>query len=202
MSTEQPLKSARSEIDCEDDLQAWIERGMESNGWTVLREVTARHSNYRADIVAKRKDIGPIGIECKYVTGGPTVASKAASQICNRYASEKFFQWDIDMWAVCLFGRAHRPQELKPDRSEYEKERHYENRRTTERVKIYTVQRMLNGLGIGYVNASANKICLEFAPSTPELRIPLFTVGDDFRDDYIKTNVEKIQNLIDDRRPV
>jgi Holliday junction resolvase len=188
MSTEQPLKSARGEIDCEDDLQAWIERGMESNGWTVLREVKARNSNYRADIVAKHKDIGVIGIECKHVTGGSIVAGEATRQIIEKYAGKKFFQWEVDAWGVCLFGREYRPKNMILDRRQREARR-----------QIATTKRILNGLGIGYVTTAEDWIMMQFLPSGRSVHIPLFGVDSDIETEEVDFN--RIMELINERRP-
>jgi len=196
------LLQNRTKIECEDDLQSWMERGMESNGWTALREVTARHSDCRADIVAKKDGIATVGIECKYVTGGPVVAAEAARQIFNKYSSEKFFQWDIDIWGVCLFGREFRPMSMKMDKEDYDKDRSYHVSKTTDRVKSFTIQRMLNGLGVGMIDPSHDLVCMEFAPNNPECRIPLFAVDGGFKDSYIKTDLDRIRGMIEERRPV
>ena len=188
MSVQPSLEQARDEIDCEDDLQAWMERGMESNGWTVLREVKARNSNYRADIVAKHEDIGVVGIECKYVTGGSIVAGHASRQIIEKYAGKKFFQWNVDAWGVCLFGREYRPKQMV-----------YEKRQREARRQIATTKRILNGLGIGYVTTDNDWLMMQFLPSGRDVHIPLFGVDSDLETEGVDT--DRIRELIDERRP-
>ena len=201
MNTQKTLKQAREEIDCEDDLQAWMERGMESNGWTVLREVTARHKNVRADIIAKHDEIGAIGIECKYVTGGPVVAGHAASQVCNNYAGEKFFQWDIDAWGICLFGASFEPRSMI-DKGEFDNEEHYLNCIRTKRNVAYTTQRVVNGLGIGFVTTNKDRLVMQFLPTGRENHIPLFSVDNSIPPDYFReSDIERISKLVKSRRP-
>ena len=182
------LEESRTQIDCEDDLQAWIKAGMESNGWTVLREVKARNSNYRADIVAQQDEIGTVGIECKYVSGGPIVAAEAGRQIISKYASEKFFQWQVDVWGVCLFGRSFKPKEMLQ-----------KHERESSKTEIYTTKRILNGFGIGYVTTNEDWVMMQFLPSGRSVHIPLF--GVDTEIGFEGVDFDRIRELIDERRP-
>jgi len=201
MNTQKTLKQAREEIDCEDDLQAWMERGMESNGWTVLREVTARNNNVRADIIAKHDQIGAIGIECKYVTGGPIVAGAACRQICRRYANERFFQWDIDAWGICLFGGSYEPRSML-DKNSFDNEEHHRNKKRTDMVTVNTTKRIVNGIGIGFVTTERDRIVMQFLPTGRENHIPLFSVDNSIPPSHYRmSDIDRISNLVESRRP-
>lgn len=202
MSQPKTLEKIRSQIDCEDDLQSYMELGMEQNNWTVLREVSARHNNYRADIVAKRDDIGTVGIECKYVTGGPIVAAEAARQIFEKYSGEKFFQWDIDAWGVCLFGRTYVPDIMKRSIDDYEDETYYYEAKGRDRGEVAATQRILNGLGLGFATPHQDRVVMEFLPPDRAVRIPLFQVDGSMPDKYANyVDMDRIVELIDERRP-
>jgi len=188
------LAALRNEISSEDDLQHYIAAGMEQNGWTALREVTTAFGNHRADIIGHKDDIGTVGIECKYVTGGPIVAAEAARQIIDKYAGEKFINWRVDMWAVCLYGRAFRPASERPTESEH--------RRGLDRGTIYTSKRILNGLGIGFTTSYADRVQIEFLPSGQGVQIPLFQNDGEMPETYTENfDRTRVMELIDCRRP-
>lgn len=188
------LATLRSEISSEDDLQHYIAAGMEQNGWTALREVKTAFDSYRADIIGYKEDIGAIGIECKYVTGGPIVAAEAARQIIEKYASRKFVNWRVDMWGVCLYGRAFRPDDQKSLESEY--------RYGVDQGSISTAERILNGLGIGFTTAHSDRVSVQFLPSGRSVHIPLFQIDgnmpDTLTDDFDR---QRVLELITARRP-
>lgn len=197
-TTTDTLQRLKRDISCEDDLQQYLERGMESNGWTVLREVQPRNSDCRADIVASRDDIGWFGIECKYVTGGPVVAAKAARQVLNKYAGEKFLNRKVVAWGVCLYGN--RFSEATANRDDFEDAVNYENYCRTRRNQKYVTQRILNGLGIGWTTVASGRVLLEFLPSGPS-RVPLFQVDGDMPSRYAENvDMERIEQLVTDRR--
>lgn len=180
-------------IESESDLQQYIARGMEQNGWTALREVDTSFDDYTADIIGHRDDIGTIGIECKYVTGGPVVAAKAARQIVDKYAGQKFVKWHVDMWAVCLYGRAFRPREQRQTDSEW--------RNGFDKGTVSATQRILNGFGIGFTTVQQSRVFLEFLPSGGDVRIPLFQADGDMPAKYSeKFDRERALELIE-RRP-
>lgn len=192
------LRQKKSEISSEDELQEYLKWGMESNGWTVIREAKPRNSDYKADIIAGREDIGWIGIECKYVTGGPVVAGKAARQVFDKYADEKFINRKISAWGVCLYG--HRFSE--PNRVDFDEEHHYENAYNAYRHNVETTKRIMNGLGLGWTTVSQDRVFLEFLPSGSDLKVPLFKIGSDFRSKYSdETDMKRIEELATDRRP-
>ena len=188
------LSALRSDISSEDDLQHYIATGMEQNGWTALREVKTAFDNYRADIIGHKDCIGAIGIECKYVTGGPIVAAEAARQIIDKYAGRKFVNWRVDMWAVCLYGRAFKPADERNTDSEY--------RRGLDRGSISTSKRILNGLGVGFTTGYADRVNIEFLPSGRGVQIPLFQAEGDMPDRFSEQfDRQRVLELIDDRRP-
>jgi len=181
------------DISCEDDLQAYIAKGMDQNGWTAIREAKTAFDDYRADIIGHRDDIGTVGIECKYVTGGPVVVANAARQIINKYAGRKFLKWRADMWGVCLYGRAFQPSGTAPNNSAEQRRR---------RVEIYTSKRILNGLGIGFVTAHDSRVMMEFLPTGSDVKVPLFQVDGNTLDRYSEGfDRDRVLELIDDRRP-
>jgi len=180
------------EISSEDDLQAYIAEGMDQNGWTTIREAKTAFDDYRADIIGYRDDIGAVGIECKYVTGGPVVVAEAARQIINKYAGQKFLKWRVDMWGVCLYGRAFRPSTAKAgdtgQRCDYE--------------QIATSKRILNGLGIGFATAHDSRVMLEFLPTGSDVKIPLFHAEREITDRYSEDfDRQRVLELIKNRRP-
>jgi len=188
------LSKMRSGIGCEDDLQEYIATGMKRNGWTALREVNTSFNDYRADIIGHRNDIGTVGIECKYVTGGPIVAAEAARQIIERYAGEKFVKWRVDMWGVCLFGRAFSPSDNRDTDSRY--------RDGIDRGEIAACKRILNGLGIGFTTGYADRVMIEFLPSGGDVKIPLFQIDGEISPRYAeKFDRNRVLELIAERRP-
>jgi len=188
------LEALRCEISSEDDLQHYISTGMEQNGWTALREVKTAFDSYRADIIGHKDGIGPIGIECKYVSGGAIVAAEAARQIIDKYAGQKFVNWRVDMWAVCLYGRAFRPDVEKSTDSDY--------RRGLDKGSISTSKRILNGLGIGFTTGYANRVNVQFLPSVRGVQIPLFQTDGDMPDRFIEDfDRKRVLELILNRRP-
>jgi len=198
-TTTEALQRLKRDISSEDDLQQYLERGMESNGWTVLREVQPRNSDYRADIVAGRDDIGWFGIECKYVTGGPVVAAKAARQVLNKYAGEKFLNRKVVAWGVCLYG--HRFTENTADRDDFEDVADYRYHCAALRTQKSVTQRIMNGLGIGWTTVSSGRVMLEFLPSHAGTRVPLFQVDGNMPSRYAeKVDMERIEQLVTERR--
>jgi len=188
------LATLRSEISSEDDLQQYIAAGMEQNGWTALREVKTAFDNYRADIIGHKDGIGAIGIECKRVTGGPVVVAEAARQIIDKYAGRKFVNWRVDMWAVCLYGRAFRPADERPTESHC--------RHEVDKSVIYTSERILNGLGIGFTTAHSDRVSVQFLPSGRSVHIPLFQVDGDMPDTLTdEFDRQRVLELITERRP-
>ena len=198
-TTTETLQRLKRDISSEDDLQQYLERGMESNGWTVLREVQPRNSDYRADIVAGRDDIGWIGIECKFVTGGPVVAAKAARQVLNKYADEKFLNKKVVPWGICLYGQEY--SEFNRDIDEYPNERLYYGAKRKYGTHKHVTQRIINGLGLGWVSIEGSRVLLEFLPTGPEEQIPLFSIGRDMPDKYTeRLDMERIKELVTERR--
>jgi len=189
----------RAEIESEDDLQGYIATGMERNGWTALREVNTSFNNYRADIIGHREDIGTVGIECKYVTGGPVVAAEAARQVIDKYAGQKFLKWRVDMWGVCLYGRSFRPRE---DKSLSNDEADSDYRRGLDSGVIHASKRILNGLGIGFVTANSTRVLMEFLPSGNDVKIPLFQTNAEMPPRHLENFDEtRVLELIEERRP-
>ncbi len=194
------LQRLKNGIDCEEDLQEYLEAGMESNGWTVLREVKPKSSEYRADIVASRDDIGWVGIECKYVTGGPVVAAKAARQVFDKYADEKYLNTKVSAWGVCLYG--HRFAEHTRDRDYYDRDRYYYCEETRRSTYQSVTQRILNGFGLGWTTIVGDRVLLEFLPSEPSVTVPLFQIDGTLPDRYHdEVDMNRIEQFVKQRRP-
>lgn len=195
------------DIESEQELQDFLQRGMESNDWTVLREATVAtvdNSSYKADIVAQHDAIGWVGIECKYVTGGPVIAAKAARQIFEKYADKKFINHRVTAWGVCLYGN--RFKQPDPDADTFttadEYEAVYQKQRTRCRQIQATTQRILNGFGLGWVTITQSRILMEFLPSGADVQVPLFQTNGDIPqrrwDDF---DMDRVEELARERRP-
>ena len=188
------LATLRREISSEDDLQHYVAAGMEQNGWTALREVKTAFDSYRADIIGHKADVGAIGIECKYVTGGPIVAAEAVRQIIKKYAGRKFVNWRVDMWGVCLYGRAFRPV--------HQKSSEHERRHDADKATISTAERIINGLGIGFTTVHSDRVSVQFLPSGRSVHIPLFQVDGNMPDTLTdEFDRQRVLELITERRP-
>jgi len=188
-----PLNIEQKSINSEDDLQNYIEHGMESNGYTVIREIKPHYSNFRADIVAQHDSIGTVGIECKYVTGGPIVAAEAARQVIDKYAGQKFVNWKVDVWGICLFGRCFRPDSINKQISD--------RREIKDNSTVETTKRIMNGFGLGWVTAHDDRVVMEFLPSGRDVCIPLFHSDGENPEWFDKVDMERIESLVEDRRP-
>ena len=88
----------------EDDLQRWLAKQFDDNGWYVERELESQSSEGRADIVAKHDEYGWFGVETKFFdnTGGAAFAD-AHHQIVKKYRNERFLGEDILAWSVCAY---------------------------------------------------------------------------------------------------
>jgi len=169
-------------IESEKGYKNYLEKNMEREGWKVEREVKPDGSEVRADIIAKHRDIGRIGIECKYMTGGSTVIAEAFRQLENNYAGKTFGGQKIDAWGVGIYGRYFSYH--SPDVDDYDQEKWYHSAMGGRTARIGQAKRVINGLGVGWVTSHSNRVFLEFCPSGKEYYIPLFGLDENLTRKY------------------
>jgi len=190
------LANQRDSISSEDDLQEYLQSGMESSGWDVLREMSPDHRDTRADIIAKHTDVGWIGIECKHVTGGSVAAGNAARQVIKKYAGEKYLGIgiEIDMWGIALYGRHYSAERLQRD--DYDSDQFYHETWGLKRGTVSATERIINALGIGWVTVQHDRVLCQFLPSGRDVSVPLFWVNDEFEQTYYdELDTERISEL-------
>lgn len=192
--SEEGLRRIRDNISCEADYQRFLEIGMEQSGWDVIREMSPDHSDYQADIVAKQPDVGWVGIECKYMTGGPSIVGEAVKQVCEKYADRKYLGTRIDTWGIAMFGRAF--SHKGPQREDFERERWYTSRVASRRTRHATAARIVNSLGLGWVTGYSDRVLMNFSPSPTAVKIPLFAIGEDMPGRYYEElDMKRISEL-------
>lgn len=186
------LAQKRDSITSERDFQDYLSVGMESAGWRVNREVKPNNDQYRADIIGTHDELGAVGIETKYVTNsGPKEVGEALNQIISQYAGNQFGDATVDYWAVALYGDGL----FTTDSTDYAPQaREYQ----------FASQRIANRLGVGFVIEHIEQVIIEFAPSTPTMRLPLFHTQSGLiqRGSYVDWDLNQIRQVIEDRLPV
>lgn len=166
------LMAVRDSIDCEEDLQKYLEAGMLTEGWDVIREMNPDNSNKRVDLVGIHPQYGRIGVETKYQNNGSfgSHVAEGIRQILG-YSKHRYLGEEIDLWAIGIHGSKFKfiQERIRDDE---------EKRRRLRELfwKLHTQQRVVNGFGIGWLNLSNDRVVVEFAADTPTYRIPLFTL--------------------------
>lgn len=178
------------EIETEADLQAFFAGGMRIAGWDVHREHSPDQADVRADLLARRGDIGAVGIETKYVTNsGPRETGAAVRQLLTQYAGHTYDGDAVDIWGVVLYGDGL----LTTDTRDYTAE---------SQAYQFACRRLANQLGIGFGIIHRDLVYLDFGVSVPALRVPLFDLSHgDIDDEYVDLDLSRLEDLIDSRFP-
>lgn len=181
------------DLDNEDELQQWLVKGFESNGWDAIREVSPDNSNYRVDLLCIHPKFGRVGIETKYVRpgeGGKKIA-QAHQQITQQYWNKKYWGDKILLWALCpYFARAHLDD---PDR--------YNRTKSSERSQF--TREFFAHYGIGCLNPSKGYNLISYNHSVNERKIPAFSVNDDIPWRYYESaDIEELRESVREKRGV
>lgn len=191
------LRAIQTHISNENDLQKFLAKGMESEGWSVEREAKPVSGQVRADIVGKHL-MGPrLGIECKYMSGGASCIGKAIRQIEEKYAGRQFDEFgEVDYWAVAIYGSELEAGELDYDEWDYDE--HFYHRECGRRQATAKVaKRLVNGLGVGWTTVYEDRIRAEFAPSPTGVKLPLFsTAGEDMHKFWSEVDYDALDRLV------
>lgn len=170
------LAAIRERIECENDLQKYLKAGLEAGGWDVLREMNPDNSNKRVDIVAIKPEFGRIGIETKYRSDGSAAshASEALRQIYNDYSTKRYLGERIDLWAIAIYGTKYDHEGY--DESDFPDRQYYLSAERARQARLAEVERMVQGLGVGWVTAYADRVMAKFSAEATEYKMPLFTL--------------------------
>jgi len=170
------------EMSSESELQEWLEKFFERNGWTAIREVTPHNSQKRADLIVSHDDYGWFGIETKYMHGdGGRKLAEAHHQITRRYRGRKYINQRIDYWAICPYWWGIN----SPD---------YVSKHKTQQQRATYTREFFGRHGIGYIDLDRWQFLIDYAYSKPWAKVP---VGGDYIDQYYDdVDIEKIDDSI------
>lgn len=169
------------QLDSEDELQEWLEGHFENNGWTAIREVSPRKSNYKADLIVKNDEYGWVGIETKYFDGdGGAKVAKAHHQITRKYRGERYIGNRINLWAFCPYFKS-----LNSDSRMHSRKQEFRSRFSRELFCKH---------GIGYIDLDRRELLIDFAYSQPIAKIP---VSDESYDRYYdNVDIDEIEKSV------
>ena len=175
----------------EDELQIYLKKQFERQGWTVMREMNPDQSNLRVDLLLNHDTFGRIGIETKYVqkTDGDIILAEGHKQITCRYWHKPYQGEKILLWALCPYLEG----EYENDKSSHH--------RTLLKRRHQAAGSFCNQYGIGYLQLSTNHTSINYAAHVPKLRIPAFPVeGEIPYRSYRTVDIKSIRDSVATKR--